>query len=125
MSNATLDTPWSKLVFGKTTFESIVSAHSGVEQEEKLISDLIGLMRIEAPQSGEHDDPQRPEQRVLFIDTEIGGRPYGTRANTVVLVRKDGSATVVENSLEYETGEWRLRRVDCKLGNGKEAGKEE
>jgi uncharacterized protein with NRDE domain len=97
LSNATLDTPWPKVTTGTA---DLIVATKGLEREHPRLDSLFELLafRIPAP------DDQLPQtgvglerERKLsppFIRTD----DYGTRASTVVLVRRDGLCVFSERT---------------------------
>lgn len=114
LSNAALDTPWGKVEAGKAAFERIVTQDANAPHQDGLIDALIQLMSdttLQQPHSAKTHDTAR-----IFVDFTLSGRPYGTRATTVVLVSHDGSLTVVERALDSVTGEWSTRTERHQLG---------
>lgn len=92
MSNASLDTPWPKLLRAKSALaEALASA-----QEEALFS-LLSDRQIAAdadlPQTGIALEFER-----LLSSAFISSASYGTRASTVLKVQADGQRVLIERS---------------------------
>ncbi|CDR88920.1 uncharacterized protein SPSC_05752 [Sporisorium scitamineum] len=96
MSNSVLAQPWSKVLSGSTTFHSILSSSP---TEDHLIEQLFDLLWT----SSNPKPTQRSELRnsVLISPLELPAPNqirdwYATRTSTVILLRKDGHAKLVE-----------------------------
>jgi uncharacterized protein with NRDE domain len=106
ISNALLDTPWPKVVMGKEAFRLTLSEN--VENEERLISRLMrnvlkdttfyitplpGILepQLEMLMSSIHINPFQWGEKWGF---------YGTRMQTVVIIRKDSTVRIAEHSLD-------------------------
>lgn len=97
LSNATLHIPWPKGEKAKRLFKQALTDY---ETEEKLVESLIDAF---------YDQTQFPDE--ILPDTGVGielerflspifikGEEYGTRATTVVLMKKNGETTFVEQT---------------------------
>ncbi len=98
LSNASLDTPWPKLVRAKSRLERVLAERVGVDP-------LLALLADREPGSPEDiadaiaDDLPEPTLRAIaapFVVTP----DYGTRCSTVVLVRNDGHVTLHERRFD-------------------------
>ncbi|HEU0264260.1 MAG TPA: NRDE family protein [Geobacterales bacterium] len=97
LSNATLDTPWPKVVAGKERLAAIVGRGTAVEPAE-----LLTLLATPAP-FPEEILPRTgvsPEWERLLSPLFIHSPTYGTRASTILLMGNDGQVTFVEESFD-------------------------
>ncbi|SPO31148.1 uncharacterized protein UTRI_05205_B [Ustilago trichophora] len=114
MSNSTLTQPWSKVTSGSTLFQSALlqhQQHSSTDHHIDLIERLFDLLWT----SSDPKPATRAELRnsVLISPLELPAAPqgsardwYATRTSTVILVRKDGKAVLVErDTFQAEEGE--------------------
>jgi len=106
LSNSTLNTPWPKVVKGRT----LLSQYIQESQENIQIEDLFQILkdREKAP------DDQLPDTGV-GIEMERNLSPlfihipyYGTRCSTVLLVTQDGHVTFVERT--YHKGKFQFEK---------------
>jgi uncharacterized protein with NRDE domain len=95
LSNHLLDTPWPKVVSGKSAFGALLSA-----QASELIPKLFALLSDRnrpaddlLPSTGIGQEWER-----LLSSAFIVSDQYGTRSSTVVLIGRDGSIVLVERS---------------------------
>lgn len=98
LSNHFLDTPWPKVIKGKTELVNYAKEHTtlDVDQLFNLLSDSEKATE-NLPDTGV--DPELERQlSPLFIETPN----YGTRCSTVLLVDHDNNVTFVERT--YEKG---------------------
>ncbi|WP_240375522.1 NRDE family protein [Bacillus piscicola] len=96
VSNASLDTPWPKTQKAKAQFAEIVNhASTGLDREAlfELLSDKEEAVAQHLPQTGV-DREWEKKLSPIFINME----EYGTRAQTVFSVHKDGEAVMTERS---------------------------
>lgn len=98
LSNASLDTPWPKLVRAKARLERVLAEGVGVDP-------LLALLADREPGSPDDiadaiaDDLPQPTLRAIaapFVVTPA----YGTRCSTVVLARNDGYITLHERRFD-------------------------
>lgn len=94
LSNGSLDTPWPKVRRAKALFAE-VTGEGDVDPEALLevLSDDWRPPDSELPATGLGRRWERQASSIF-----IAGDEYGTRASTVLLVRKDGTTTFVERS---------------------------
>lgn len=81
LSNASLDTPWPKVILGKTLLEQILQTNAPISHD--LLLDLVNDKSLVKPQELEHIGLESDmEQRLSaqFIQSEA----YGTRASTTL-----------------------------------------
>jgi uncharacterized protein with NRDE domain len=97
LSNATLDTPWPKVVAGKERLAAIVGRGTTVEPPE-----LLNLLATPAPYPDETlpRTGVSPEWERLLSPLFILSPTYGTRASTILLMGNDGQVTFVEQSFD-------------------------
>ncbi|NIP44972.1 MAG: hypothetical protein GWN21_00565 [Gammaproteobacteria bacterium] len=99
ISNSLLDTPWPKLVRGKTAFAELVDdAHVDVEAMFDLLADRQPSDDADLPDTGIGLERERALSS-LFISTP----DYGTRSSTVLLIEDTGDATLHERTHEPGT----------------------
>lgn len=101
LSNAALDTPWPKVERAKAMLAAALSRPSG--------SDVDALFAILADDA-RPDDAALPDTGVglalerALSPIRIETPAYGTRCATVLVVRSDGTATLVERTLAPTPG---------------------
>jgi uncharacterized protein with NRDE domain len=114
LSNHSLDTPWPKVQRAKRKLRQLIDDGSELRED-----DLFGLLADRTPaQDDELPSTGVPVEweRVLsppFIVSES----YGTRASTVVLMSKDGTANVCERSFGAGGVELDRRAVTFRVDN--------
>jgi len=99
LSNASLETPWPKLVYGKDKFSTILKREDLVLNEEDLVNALLNdLLRDAIPQAAHN--LQKAGTNSIFVpdiitdQEELG--PYGTRTNTIILMNNGGLLRHIE-----------------------------
>ncbi|XP_065890275.1 transport and Golgi organization protein 2 homolog [Dysidea avara] len=100
LSNARLDSPWKKLLYGKEKFTSIVKTPNISK------SDLTeGLLDLLGDTTRFYPDPNLPDTKWDDVSMEnlsaiCGHIPgYGTRTHSVILIDKHNHVTYVEKTL--------------------------
>lgn len=93
LSNQFLNTPWPKVVKGRTKLREYVVDHDTIDTDAlfDIVSDTEIALDEQLPDTGVGMDLER-QLSPLFIKT----LNYGTRSSTVVLVGHDHSITFVE-----------------------------
>lgn len=99
LSNHLLDTPWPKVTRGKQALSRAIS------QQQPDIDQLWDLLadRTIAP---DHDLPETGiglEWERTLSAIQINGDHYGTRASTLLLVKKDGTVQFIERTFKAES----------------------
>jgi uncharacterized protein with NRDE domain len=95
LSNAHLDTPWPKVTKGVTGFACRVAQRVDIDALFELMADREIVSDAELPSTGIPRDWERALSAML-----IRANGYGTRATTVITVRRDGLVTFVERSYD-------------------------
>lgn len=101
LSNHFLNTPWPKVVKGRTYLENYLGAHPEADPD-----DLFELLRDAEPA----EDPHLPVTGVgleferMLSPIFIKSPEYGTRSATVLLIDYDNKITFAERT--YEKGEF-------------------
>jgi uncharacterized protein with NRDE domain len=95
LSNAFLDTPWPKVTRAVTAFACQVAQRVNTDNLLRLMSDRELAGDLELPSTG---IPRDWERALSAIHIRANG--YGTRATTIVTVRRDGLVTFVERSFD-------------------------
>jgi uncharacterized protein with NRDE domain len=109
LSNALLDTPWPKVVRGKSALRDALAG-----PEEGMERALFAALRDEAwapdealPDTGVGIERERALSSLFIVSPE-----YGTRASTVLLVARDGRALFVERRVTPGRAEMEERRFE-------------
>ncbi|KAK0187702.1 NRDE protein-domain-containing protein [Armillaria mellea] len=82
---------WDKVVRGQRAFEGVV------EGGGDLVEKLFGLLEEHPPERVVHRSELK--RAIHVVPLEIGGKMYGTRLSTVLLVRKNGEVLFVERDI--------------------------
>lgn len=96
LSNASLDTPWPKLVRARTMLAGNLEA---------LIPEALLQLLADEQKAAEHEQPSTgvaPELERLLSSAFITSSDYGTRASTALIRRSDGSFEILERSFGPE-----------------------
>ena len=107
VSNAVLDTPWHKVEYAKTAFDTLI--RSGIPSDESLLELLADDTRapIESVQPG-----RLPIELAHAITAPfIVGSTYGTRSMSIVRMDRRGDISIVERRFGADgrpTGEDRV-----------------
>ncbi len=96
LSNASLDTPWPKLVRAKHALASHLE-HPDSEALLQLLADTWRPATHQLPNTG-----VTPELEALLSSVFIASPNYGTRASTALIRRSDGSLEIRERSFGPE-----------------------
>jgi len=97
LSNAFLDTPWPKLVRAVSAFATRIAQRVDADAMFHLLADREPAHDSSLPQTGVPLDWERALSAV-----QIRANGYGTRASTVITVRRDGVVNFVERSFDAE-----------------------
>lgn len=120
LSNALLDTPWKKLVFGKRLFLDVL-AQSPALPKDALIAQLLDVLNNEEAQL---PDPAIEAQGQEYVRPLLSSYAavcvrcpgYGTRTNTVILVERDGLVTFTERTmLDQDPAHWETSTHEFRL----------
>jgi uncharacterized protein with NRDE domain len=95
VSNAFLDTPWPKVTRSVTAFSCQIAQRVSTDNLLKLMADREVAGELELPSTG---IPRDWERALSAIQIRANG--YGTRATTIVTVRRDGLVSFVERSFD-------------------------
>jgi uncharacterized protein with NRDE domain len=95
LSNAFLDTPWPKVARAVTSFACQVAQRVDVDSLLALMGDREIVADADLPSTGVPRDWERALSAI-----QIRANGYGTRATTVVTVRRDGLVAFVERSFD-------------------------
>jgi uncharacterized protein with NRDE domain len=93
LSNALLDTPWPKLARGVAGFACQVASKVDTESLLRLMASRELARDSELPNTGVPLDWERALSAI-----QIRAKGYGTRATTIVTVRRDGTVNFLERS---------------------------
>lgn len=116
LSNASLDTPWSKIERSKAALSKLLDG--GPVNETSLMRILAD--RTPAPVAEVHDDGLPFDLARVFTAPFIVSPDYGTRCSTIVLVRHDGETSFVEHRFDsdgQETGTSRFSFIAASTWN--------
>jgi len=103
LSNHLLDTPWPKVVRGREALRDALAAAAPLDEEPlfRLLADRAAAADQELPDTGVGIERER-----LLSAPFIASAEYGTRASTVLLVRSDGGAHLVERTFTPGSARW-------------------
>lgn len=93
LSNALLDTPWPKVTRSVGAFACQMAQSVDIEALLRLMANREVARDTELPSTGVPLDWERALSAI-----QIRAKGYGTRATTVVTVRRDGTVTFVERA---------------------------
>ncbi len=94
LSNATLDTPWPKLVQSRARLGALVAAPAlAPEQLLGVIADRTRAADAELPDTGVGLELERRLSSAFIV-----GADYGTRSSTALVLDADGAGAVLERS---------------------------
>jgi uncharacterized protein with NRDE domain len=102
LSNATLDTPWPKVVKGKKQLKEYTAANEKIDPDKlfSIISDAEEADDASLPETGVGLEMERKLSAPFIKMAE-----YGTRSSTVLLMDQQNNVTFIERT--YEKGEFR------------------
>jgi len=105
LSNATLDTPWPKVVRGKQMLQDYVSNNNEIDSNElfRITSNSEQANDEDLPNTGVGIELERILSPLFITSPE-----YGTRSSTVLLVDKHNN--VIFNERTYEKGEFQREK---------------
>jgi uncharacterized protein with NRDE domain len=95
LSNAFLDTPWPKVTRAVTAFSCQIAQRVSTDNLLKLMAEREVAGELELPSTG---IPRDWERALSAIQIRANG--YGTRATTILTVRRDGLVSFVERSFD-------------------------
>lgn len=97
LSNASLDTPWPKVVKAKKQLSALLSEAAPFRPDDffTFMTDSEKAKKEELPNTGVGEELER-ELSPLFITMDH----YGTRSQTFLLIRKDGTITIEERTFD-------------------------
>ncbi|XP_040052542.2 transport and Golgi organization protein 2 homolog isoform X1 [Gasterosteus aculeatus] len=119
LSNSLLDSPWRKVLQGKSHFSSVVSDQS--LSCDGLVQELLNVLNneelntpdpIQESQGNAYSKPQLQAQSAVFVRSPH----YGTRTNTIILIDAEGNVTFTERTmLDGDPGKWSTSSFQFKL----------
>jgi len=95
LSNAFLDTPWPKVTRSVTAFSCQIAQRVSIDSLLQLMTDRELAGELELPSTGVPRDWERALSAI-----QIRANGYGTRATTVLTVRRDGLVSFVERTFD-------------------------
>ncbi len=99
LSNHLLDTPWPKVALGKERLARVLAAEDfAVEELFEILAD-----RVKAPDEQLPDTGVGLELERLLSSIFIESERYGTRSSTVLLMDREGQASLVERTFDGGT----------------------
>jgi uncharacterized protein with NRDE domain len=105
LSNAFLDTPWPKVTRAVTAFACQVAQRVSVDALLHLMADREVAGELELPSTG---IPRDWERALSAVQVRANG--YGTRATTILTVRRDGLVGFVERTFDQSNPDSYLDR---------------
>ncbi len=97
VSNALLDTPWPKLARGVAAFACQIASKIDTDALLHLMANREMARDSELPNTGVPLDWERALSAI-----QIRAKGYGTRATTLITVRRDGTVSFLERSFDTE-----------------------
>lgn len=97
LSNAFLDTPWPKVVRSVSAFATRIAQRVDTESLFEILADRALARDSMLPQTGVPQDWERALSAV-----QIRANGYGTRASTLVTVRRDGVVQFTERTFDAD-----------------------
>jgi uncharacterized protein with NRDE domain len=92
LSNATLNTPWPKVISGKAKLTSLVMAKKlRINSLFEILSDETIAPDHDLPETGINIETER-----LLSATNIKSKDYGTRSSCILLINREGKAELHE-----------------------------
>ena len=113
VSNALLDTPWPKVERGRDDLSRILAGPDD-DMEEALFRTLA--LRDPAPDARLPDTGVGTELERSLSSLFIAMPGYGTRASTVLRIRRDGLVRFTERTIDPESGRWTEVRHEFEVG---------
>lgn len=105
LSNATLNTPWPKIVKGKRMLQDYVTNHKEIDSNElfRITSNAEQADDEDLPDTGVGIELERTLSSLFITSPE-----YGTRSSTVLLIDKENNVTFNERT--YEKGKFQREK---------------
>ena len=94
LSNASLDTPWPKVLKAKTQFEKLIQKSASDQDYFELLADTTQAPEHLLPQTGVSLEWER-----LLSSIHIHSNDYGTRVSSLIKCHADGTAQLTERVL--------------------------
>lgn len=94
LSNASLDTPWPKVLKAKTQFEKLIQKSSSDQDYFEMLADTTQAPEHLLPQTGVSLEWER-----LLSSIHIHSNDYGTRVSSLIKCHADGTAQLTERVL--------------------------
>ena len=94
LSNASLDTPWPKVLKAKTQFEKLIQKSASDQDYFELLADTSQAPEHLLPQTGVSLEWER-----LLSSIHIHSNDYGTRVSSLIKCHADGTAHLIERVL--------------------------
>ena len=94
LSNASLDTPWPKVIEAKTQFEKLIQKNSSDQDYFELLADTTQAPEHLLPQTGVSLEWER-----LLSSIHIHSNDYGTCVSSLIKCHADGTAQLTERVL--------------------------
>lgn len=94
LSNASLDTPWPKVLKAKTQFEKLIQKSSSDQDYFEMLADTTQAPEHLLPQTGVSLEWER-----LLSSIHIHSNDYGTRVSSLIKYHADGTVHLTERVL--------------------------
>jgi uncharacterized protein with NRDE domain len=103
LSNALLDTPWPKVERGRGDLTRILAG-----AEDAMEASLFRTLALRDPAPDERlpDTGVGIEAERVLSSLFISSAAYGTRASTVLRIRRDGRVFLTERTIDPNSGRW-------------------
>ncbi|XP_068623369.1 transport and Golgi organization protein 2 [Battus philenor] len=104
-SNSLPNKPLKKVIFGKNKLEDVSRKFNKVSDKEKLIEELITILKSEESNLPDAQLEQRQPQHFKELSSvfvKIPSKRYGTRIHTIILLTKTGEMDIIELSMQTQ-----------------------
>jgi uncharacterized protein with NRDE domain len=112
LSNHLLDTPWPKVVRGKSGLERLISGATFPEPDEffNMLSDRTPALDSDLPDTGVGLERER-----MLSSVFISSPDYGTRSSTLLFINRDNLVTFMEKTFNKDSTHTSTVRYDFQI----------
>jgi uncharacterized protein with NRDE domain len=112
LSNHLLDTPWTKVLWAKTAFVSLIDSQDEPDPEDifKILLDQTRPEDIHLPETGAGLDWER-----IVAPIFITSPTYGTRSSLILMVDGKGHTRLIERSYNSRPDPWMTVKYEFRI----------